>query len=90
MVAIDFKFGTLIRTGPKLVNGGKWDADLAEWVRNTTTNADLTIYIRIIFSRSSQRAPPERMVTLMTHRQGRQREKSRSGALENSNITPET
>lgn len=51
MAEIDFKFGTLIRTGPKLVNGGKWDADLAEWVRNTTTNADLTIYIRIYFSK---------------------------------------
>ena len=46
---IDFKFGTLIRTGPKLVNGGKWDAELNEDVRNSTTNADLTIYISIFF-----------------------------------------
>jgi hypothetical protein len=48
---VDFKYGTLIRTGPKLVNGGKWDADLADWVRNTSTNADLTIYIRLHFAR---------------------------------------
>jgi hypothetical protein len=51
MAEVDFKFGTLIRTGPKLVNGGKWDADLAEWARNRTTNADLTIYIRVYFSK---------------------------------------
>jgi hypothetical protein len=51
MTEINFKFGMLIRTGPKLVNGGKWDADLAEWVRNTNTNADPTIYIRICFSK---------------------------------------
>jgi hypothetical protein len=46
---VDFKFGTLIRTGPKLVNGGKWDAELNEDVRNSTINADLTIYISIFF-----------------------------------------
>ena len=46
---IDFKFGSLIRTGPKLANGGKWDADLDESVRSKTTNADLTIYIKIFF-----------------------------------------
>jgi hypothetical protein len=51
MADVDFKFGSLIRTGPKLVNGGKWNADLAEWVRNTTTNADLTIYIRVHFAK---------------------------------------
>ena len=51
MAEINFKYGALIRTGPKLVNGGKWDADLADWVRNTTTNADLTIYIRVYFSK---------------------------------------
>lgn len=51
MSDINFKFGTLIRTGPKLVNGGKWHADLADWVRNTTTNADLTIYIHVYFSK---------------------------------------
>jgi hypothetical protein len=49
MADINFKFGTLIRTGPKLVNAGKWDADIADWVRNTRTNADLTIYIRVHF-----------------------------------------
>ena len=26
MAEINFKYGALIRTGPKLVNGGKWDA----------------------------------------------------------------
>jgi hypothetical protein len=26
MATVDFKFGTLIRTGPKLAYGGKWDA----------------------------------------------------------------
>ena len=51
MADIDFKFGTLIRAGPKLVNGGKWDADLVDWRRNTRTNADLTIYIRVYFSK---------------------------------------
>jgi hypothetical protein len=30
MADIDFKFGTLIRAGPKLVNGSKWDADLVD------------------------------------------------------------
>ena len=46
---IDFKFGTLIRTGPKLVNGGKWDAELDESVRSSSVNADLTIFIKIYF-----------------------------------------
>lgn len=48
---IDFRFGSLIRTGPTLVNGGKWHADLVEWNRNQTTNADLTIYIRVFFDK---------------------------------------
>jgi hypothetical protein len=48
---VDFKFGALIRTGPKLVNGGKWDAELIEWHRNATTNADLQINIRVYFQR---------------------------------------
>ncbi len=51
MGSVDFKFGSLIRTGPTLVHGGKWDADLAEWVRNRRTNADLTIYIKVFFSK---------------------------------------
>lgn len=51
MTEINFKFGSLIRTGPQLVNGGKWHADLADWVRNTTTNADLTIYIKVYFAK---------------------------------------
>src|SRR4051812_33058564 len=46
---IDFKFGSLIRTGPKLVNGGKWDAELDESVRSHSVNADLTIFIKIYF-----------------------------------------
>jgi len=49
MNQIDFKYGSLIRTGPKLVNGGKWDATLDEWVRNSHTNAPLTIHINIHF-----------------------------------------
>jgi hypothetical protein len=48
---INFKFGSLIRTGPKLINGGKWDAELNEWVRNATTNADLRIDIRVYFQK---------------------------------------
>ena len=51
MTTIDFKFGTLIRTGPKLVNGGKWDAELNEDVRNAQKNADLTIYISVFFQK---------------------------------------
>jgi hypothetical protein len=49
MNQVDFKFGSLIRTGPKLVNGGKWDATLDEWVRNSHTNAPLTIHIKVQF-----------------------------------------
>jgi len=30
MGTVDFKFGTLIRTGPQLVYGGKWEADLVD------------------------------------------------------------
>jgi hypothetical protein len=48
---IDFKFGSLIRTGPKLINGGKWDAELMEWRRNASTNTDLQINIRVFFQR---------------------------------------
>jgi hypothetical protein len=48
---IDFKFGTLIRTGPKLINGGKWNAELIEWHRNASTNADLVINIKTFFER---------------------------------------
>ena len=51
MTTIDFKFGTLIRTGPKLVYGGKWDADLVDWRMDATTNAYLTIFIRIYFAK---------------------------------------
>jgi hypothetical protein len=46
---IDFKFGTLIRTGPSLQFGGKWDADLVDWRTDATTNAYLTIFIKILF-----------------------------------------
>ena len=49
MGTVDFKFGTLIRTGPKLVYGGKWDADLVDWKIDSTTNAYLTIFIRVFF-----------------------------------------
>lgn len=51
MSEIDFKYGTLFRSGPKLINGGKWDATLAEYVRNSSTNADLTIFIRVFFAK---------------------------------------
>jgi hypothetical protein len=56
MSEINFKYGTLFRSGPKLVNGGKWDATLAEYVRNGNTNADLTVFIRVFFSKID---PPE-------------------------------
>jgi hypothetical protein len=48
---VDFKYGTLIRTGPRLQAGGKWDAELNEDVRNGHNNADLTISIRIHFQK---------------------------------------
>lgn len=48
---IDFKFGSLIRTGPSLKYGGKWDAQLEDEVRNGTTNATLTIHITIYFNK---------------------------------------
>ena len=48
---INFKFGSLIRTGPQLIYGGKWNSDLNEDVRNTFTNADLTIYIKVNFQK---------------------------------------
>lgn len=48
---VDFKFGTLIRTGPKLINGGKWNAELIEWNRNATTNAVLDIAIQVYFQK---------------------------------------
>jgi len=51
MGTVDFKFGTLIRTGPRLANGGKWDADLVDWKINPTSNAYLTIFIRIFFAK---------------------------------------
>ena len=49
MNEINFKFGSLIRGGPKLSTGGKWDATLDEFVRNGHTNVPLTIYIRVQF-----------------------------------------
>ena len=49
MADLNFKFGTLIRTGPKLERGGKWDATLEDEVRNARTNAALTISIRVNF-----------------------------------------
>jgi hypothetical protein len=48
---INFKHGALIRGGPKLQSGGKWDAMLDDSVRNAHTNADLTIFIRVHFQR---------------------------------------
>lgn len=51
MTELNFKFGTLIRGGPKSVNGGKWDATLDDDVRNHNTNADLTIFIKVFFSK---------------------------------------
>jgi hypothetical protein len=49
MAVIDFKFGTLIRAGQYFTNGGKWDAELIDEVRNDRTNADLTITISVSF-----------------------------------------
>jgi hypothetical protein len=48
---IEFKYGSLIRTGPSLVYGGKWNSDLADYVRNGSTNADLSIYIDVYFKK---------------------------------------
>lgn len=60
MTEINFKFGSLIRTGPKFVNGGKWDATLDEDTRTSTSNADLTIFISVHFA---QIDPPRRTGT---------------------------
>lgn len=49
MTMINFRHGSLIRGGPKLTNGGKWDAMLDDDVCNAYTNAELTIYIRVHF-----------------------------------------
>lgn len=57
MATVDFKFGTLIRTGPKLANGGKWDADLVDWKIDAATNAYLTIFIRIYFAKIDPAGP---------------------------------
>jgi len=51
MTDINFKYGSLIRTGPKLKSGGKWDATLDEDVRGAYTNADLKIYISVFFAK---------------------------------------
>ena len=51
MGTIDFKFGLLIRTGPSLQYGGKWDADLVDWKTDASTNAYLTIFIRVFFAK---------------------------------------
>jgi len=57
MTTIDFKFGSLIRTGPSLVYGGKWDSDLVDWRMDATTNAYLTIFIRIFFDKIDPAGP---------------------------------
>jgi hypothetical protein len=49
MTDINFKYGSLIRTSLKDVDG-KWDATLDEDVRNSGTNADLTIHISVYFA----------------------------------------
>jgi hypothetical protein len=51
MADLNFKFGALILGGPKQVAGGKWDATLDEFKRSRTTNADLTIFIRVRYIR---------------------------------------
>src|SRR3989442_1169821 len=48
---INFRHGALIRTGPKLVNGGKWNAMLDDTVCDAHTNAEPTIYICLFFHR---------------------------------------
>lgn len=49
MSTIDFEFGTLIKGGQNQM--GTFDASLNPDVRNATTNADLTIYLRIHFQK---------------------------------------
>lgn len=58
MADITFKYGSLIRTGPRLKYGGKWDATLDEYVRNSRTNADLTIFIRLHFVKINPASGP--------------------------------
>ena len=48
---IDFKFGSLIRSGPQLIYGGKWDATLEDEVMNENNNAELVIHITIFFDK---------------------------------------
>lgn len=49
MGTIDFEFGTLIHGRQNSM--GVFDADLNPDVRNATTNADLTLYLRICFQK---------------------------------------
>lgn len=58
MAEVNFKYGSLIRGGPKQSTGGKWDATLDDDVRNDLTNADLTIFIRVFFSKIDPPSSP--------------------------------
>lgn len=49
MSTVDFEFGTLIQGQRN--QQGTFDADINPSVRNATTNADLTLYIRINFQK---------------------------------------
>jgi len=48
MGTVDFKFGTLIRTGPNLTYGGKWDVHLVDWkIDRSTKVLSISLYIPV-------------------------------------------
>jgi len=61
---INFEFGTLILHGNSAAGQPNFDADLDPDVRNQTTNADLTIYLRVCLQRHD---PPAGTTTYPDH-----------------------
>ncbi len=51
MSEVNFEFGSLILHGDSAAGQANFDADLNPDVRNATTNADLTIYLRVFLQR---------------------------------------
>jgi hypothetical protein len=51
MSEVNFEFGSLILHGNPAVGQANFDADLDPDVRNQTTNADLTLYLRVCLQR---------------------------------------
>ncbi len=64
MSEINFEFGSLILHGNSAAGQANFDADLDPDVRNATTNADLTIYMRVCLQRHD---PPAGTTTYPDH-----------------------